>query len=266
MMCRRDVLHRRLFCAPVDVHRDGRGIGLAAGGWRDGGCEAVGVITSSRAEGPMNRRDGGGGRDDSGDLGTAIEHVPSWRSTVRRLVTTAIIVAMATPAYAQLSPGSGAPPTGAPATGSPGAASPQGGRPSITLGGEKKAKTEDEIKYERELDELTSRASTRSPIRRPRRTLGETSAAWRRPSPLPARSGPVRNRGGFSQGGRRRNPTPSQAWCARQHGVIGEEGLPFGAGRRAEAIDNVGGPYALKALMLSRRTWTPKNLRRPARW
>jgi hypothetical protein len=153
MMCRRDVLHRRLFCAPVDVHRDGRGIGLAAGGWRDGGCEAVGVITSSRAEGPMNRRDGGGGRDDSGDLGTAIEHVPSWRSTVRRLVTTAIIVAMATPAYAQLSPGSGAPPTGAPATGSPGAASPQGGRPSITLGGEKKAKTEDEIKYERELDE-----------------------------------------------------------------------------------------------------------------
>jgi hypothetical protein len=101
----------------------------------------------------MNRRDGGGGRDDSGDLGTAIEHVPSWRSTVRSLVTTAIIVAMATPAYAQLSPGSGAPPTGAPATGSPGAASPQGGRPSITLGGEKKAKTEDEIKYERELDE-----------------------------------------------------------------------------------------------------------------
>ena len=72
---------------------------------------------------------------------------------MRRLVTTAIIVAMATPAYAQLSPGSGAPPTGAPATGSPGAASPQGGRPSITLGGEKKAKTEDEIKYERELDQ-----------------------------------------------------------------------------------------------------------------
>jgi hypothetical protein len=70
---------------------------------------------------------------------------------VRSLVTTAIIVAMATPAYAQLSPGSGAPAT--PATGSPGAASPQGGRPSFTLGGDKKAKTEDEIKYERELDQ-----------------------------------------------------------------------------------------------------------------
>jgi hypothetical protein len=70
---------------------------------------------------------------------------------VRSLVTTAIIVAMATPACAQLSPGSGAPAT--PATGSPGAASPQGGRPSLTLGGDKKAKTEDEIKYERELDQ-----------------------------------------------------------------------------------------------------------------
>jgi hypothetical protein len=66
---------------------------------------------------------------------------------------TMMIVAMATPAYAQLSPGNGAPATGAPATGSPGTASPQGGRPSITLGGEKTSKTADEIKYEQELDQ-----------------------------------------------------------------------------------------------------------------
>ena len=109
--------------------------------------------TTGSDEGQTNRRHGGGGRDDSDDTRTAIRREPSWRSTVRNLVTTAIIVAMATPAYAQLSPGSGAPATGAPATGSPGAASPQGGRPSLTLGGEKKAKTEDEIKYERELDQ-----------------------------------------------------------------------------------------------------------------
>ena len=54
-----------------------------------------------------------------------------------------MIVAMAAPAYAQLSPGNGAPGSGA----------PQGAKPSITVGGDKKAKTDDDIKYEQELDQ-----------------------------------------------------------------------------------------------------------------
>jgi len=63
---------------------------------------------------------------------------------VRSLLTTMMmIVAMAAPAYAQLSPGNGAPGSGA----------PQGAKPSITVGGDKKAKTDDDIKYEQELDQ-----------------------------------------------------------------------------------------------------------------
>jgi hypothetical protein len=49
-----------------------------------------------------------------------------------------MIVAMAAPAYAQLTPGS---------------SSPEGAKPSITVGGDKKAKTDDDRKYERELDQ-----------------------------------------------------------------------------------------------------------------
>jgi hypothetical protein len=65
-----------------------------------------------------------------------------WRSAVRSLVTTMLImamliVAMAAPAYAQLAPGS----------------APEGAKPSITMGGDKKAKTDDDVKYERELDQ-----------------------------------------------------------------------------------------------------------------
>ena len=56
---------------------------------------------------------------------------------MRSLVTTMMIVAMAAPAYAQLPPGTG---------------SSEGGKPSITVGGDKKAKTADEIKYEQDLD------------------------------------------------------------------------------------------------------------------
>jgi hypothetical protein len=59
-----------------------------------------------------------------------------------------IIVAMVAPAYAQLSPGNGSP-----AGGSPGNSATGGGRPGITLGGDKKAKTDDEVKYERDLDQ-----------------------------------------------------------------------------------------------------------------
>jgi hypothetical protein len=54
---------------------------------------------------------------------------------------TMLVVAMAAPAYAQLAPG-----------GAPGSA-PEGAKPSITMGGDKKAKTEDDIKYERDLDQ-----------------------------------------------------------------------------------------------------------------
>jgi hypothetical protein len=60
-----------------------------------------------------------------------------WRSAVRSLVTTMLIVAMAAPAYAQLAPGS----------------APEGAKPSITMGGDKKAKSDDDIKYERDLDQ-----------------------------------------------------------------------------------------------------------------
>jgi hypothetical protein len=60
---------------------------------------------------------------------------------VRNLVTTLVIVAMATPAYAQLSPG-----------GAPGGSSGNA-KPGITLGGGTKAKSEDELKYEAEQDE-----------------------------------------------------------------------------------------------------------------
>jgi hypothetical protein len=61
--------------------------------------------------------------------------------TTMLLVTTMLIVEMAAPAYAQLVPG-----------GAPGSA-PEGAKPSITMGGDKKAKTEDDVKYERELDQ-----------------------------------------------------------------------------------------------------------------
>jgi len=53
-----------------------------------------------------------------------------------------VIAALATPAYAQLSPGGG----------SPGSA-PSGAKPSLTLGGEKKAKTEEDLEYEKQRDE-----------------------------------------------------------------------------------------------------------------
>jgi hypothetical protein len=60
---------------------------------------------------------------------------------VKSLVTM-MIVAMATPAYAQLSPG-----------GAPGSGSSQSTKPGITVGGDKKAKTDDDLQYERELDQ-----------------------------------------------------------------------------------------------------------------
>jgi hypothetical protein len=146
---------------------------------------------------------------------------------VRRLVTTAIIVAMATPAYAQLSPGSGAPATGAPATGSPGAASPQGGRPSITLGGEKKAMG-----------------------KHPRR--GDVPVHCQ---PEAARFAVIRTP--------KARPSSPMTPCCRAHDAW--DGVGFRLRPpcekqplfRAETIENVGGPYALKALMLSRRTWAP---------
>jgi len=74
-----------------------------------------------------------------------------------------MIVAMAAPAYAQLSPGNGVPGNGVPGTGSP-----EGGRPSITVGGDKKAKTEDEIKYERQLDQAYKSGLSKIPDQKPK--------------------------------------------------------------------------------------------------
>jgi hypothetical protein len=56
-----------------------------------------------------------------------------------------VIVALATPAYAQLSPGGGSP-----GSSSPGSGAPSGAKPSLTVGGEKKAKTEEDLEYERQ--------------------------------------------------------------------------------------------------------------------
>jgi hypothetical protein len=72
-------------------------------------------------------------------------------------------VAMAAPAYAQLSPGNGAPGNGGPGNGSP-----EGGRPSITVGGDKKAKTDDEIKYERQLDQAYKSGLSKIPDQKPK--------------------------------------------------------------------------------------------------
>src|SRR3981189_866496 len=65
---------------------------------------------------------------------------PTRRGAVRSMVTMMVIAALATPAYAQLSPGGG----------SPGSGAPSGAKPSLTLGGEKKAKTEEDLEYERQ--------------------------------------------------------------------------------------------------------------------
>ncbi|MBV9970815.1 MAG: hypothetical protein JO228_12590 [Xanthobacteraceae bacterium] len=60
---------------------------------------------------------------------------------MRSLVAIMAIVVLASPAYAQLSPG-----------GAPGSSS-GGGRPSLTLGGETKSKTEDELKADKARDD-----------------------------------------------------------------------------------------------------------------
>jgi hypothetical protein len=61
---------------------------------------------------------------------------------VKSLVTTMVIVALATPAYAQLSTG-----------GAPGGGAPSGPRPSLTLGGDKNSKTKEELDYEKQRDD-----------------------------------------------------------------------------------------------------------------
>jgi hypothetical protein len=60
---------------------------------------------------------------------------------MRSLVATMVIVALASPAYAQLSPG-----------GAPGSTSSDG-RPGITLGGGIKSKTEDELSADKARDD-----------------------------------------------------------------------------------------------------------------
>jgi hypothetical protein len=75
----------------------------------------------------------------------------TWRSAVRSLMTALIVVTMAAPACAQIATGSGV--SGVGGSGTSGNSAPiQGGKPSITLGGEQKSKSADELKYERDLD------------------------------------------------------------------------------------------------------------------
>jgi hypothetical protein len=77
---------------------------------------------------------------------------PMRRSSMRSLVATIVIVALGSPAYAQLSPG-----------GAPGSSSEGGARPSLTLGGGIKSKTEDELKEEKERDSAYKAGAAKIP-------------------------------------------------------------------------------------------------------
>jgi hypothetical protein len=70
---------------------------------------------------------------------------------MRILVAMVVIVALGSPAYAQLSPG-----------GAPGSSS-GGARPSLTLGGETKSKTEDELKEEKARDDAYKAGAAKIP-------------------------------------------------------------------------------------------------------
>jgi hypothetical protein len=70
---------------------------------------------------------------------------------MRSLVATIVIVALGSPAYAQLSPG-----------GAPGSSS-DGARPSLTLGGGIKSKSEDELKEEKERDSAYKAGAAKIP-------------------------------------------------------------------------------------------------------
>ncbi len=70
---------------------------------------------------------------------------------MRSLVATMVIVALGSPAYAQISPG-----------GAPGSSS-DGARPSLTLGGGIKSKTEDELKEEKERDSAYKAGAAKIP-------------------------------------------------------------------------------------------------------
>jgi hypothetical protein len=68
-------------------------------------------------------------------------------------MTALIVVTMAAPAGAQIATGSGVSGVAGSGNGSSGNSAPiQGGKPSITLGGEQKSKSADELRYERDLD------------------------------------------------------------------------------------------------------------------
>jgi hypothetical protein len=83
---------------------------------------------------------------------------------VRILVTTMVILALAVPAYAQLSTGGA--PSGSGASGGSGGSSTA--RPGLTLGGEKKAKTEDELQEEKERDEAYKAGLNKIPDQKPK--------------------------------------------------------------------------------------------------
>jgi hypothetical protein len=70
---------------------------------------------------------------------------------MRSLVATMVIVALGSPAYAQLSPG-----------GAPGSSS-ESARPSLTLGGGVKSKSADELKEEKERDSAYKAGAAKIP-------------------------------------------------------------------------------------------------------
>jgi hypothetical protein len=83
---------------------------------------------------------------------------------VRILVTTMVILALAVPAYAQLSTGGA--PGGSGASGGSGGSS--SARPGLTLGGEKKAKTDDELQEEKEREEAYKAGVNKIPDQKPK--------------------------------------------------------------------------------------------------
>jgi hypothetical protein len=98
---------------------------------------------------------------------------------MRSLVATIVIVALGSPAYAQLSTG-----------GAPGGTS-SSGRPSLTLGGEQKAKTEDDLKEEKARDDAYKAGVAKIPEQKAKSDpWGNLRAAAPQPKPTAQKPSP----------------------------------------------------------------------------
>jgi hypothetical protein len=101
---------------------------------------------------------------------------------MRILVATMVIAALASPAYAQLSPG------GAPGSSS---GSSGGARPSLTLGGGTKSKTEDELKEEKARDDAYKAGVAKIPDQKAKSDpWGNLRGAAPQPKPLAQKATP----------------------------------------------------------------------------